>query len=812
MQTNTSNVLRGLFCLGAFLLLTATSLRAQSNKVSGTVSGANRKGMPGVTVVVKGANKGTSTDQAGAYSIDVAPGNSLVFSFVGYEPQEVAVNGQTTLNVTLTETTARLDEVIVTAENRSVSAQRVPITMDLVTGKTLLRQGVTDVVQLQNLAPGLNIVQNTVFNQINIRGIGSNDGSAELSDQAVTVGIDGEYINRPVALNAAMFDLDRVEVLKGPQGTLYGRNSSAGAINIIARKPTQTKEADLSATYGNYNTLKLQGAVNLPLGKIAAIRVAGLLSRHDGYRDGGPAGRIDNGNYWATRVGFSLNPSSALSVYIAGEYNQTDQLSPSQYGVALTNVESVRGKAPADYQTTLPNDFNVATAGFLKIDQGAVRTKVAYDFGKALLSYTGGYRVVSLNSYQPLNGFLPETFSFDNNLDYQTQSHELRINGESEKFVWQAGLFYGNERQDVARGLFLPGSAGAFGGKAPYLSFFLRDIISTTTAVFAQATYNFTEKFSLTAGLRNTTDDKTRTGADIASAPFAPRATVFTYPNRPTSTTQTGMRALTGVPNEGNWNQTTWLVGMDYKIDNNRMLFAKVSTGYKAGGFDNIGNYDPENLTAVEIGTKNKFAANRLRLNASAFFYDYSNQQVSVFISTAVGNAIQNAGSTQVTGVELDGEFAATKKDRFRFTVNYLDASFGDFSTVRNRVGGTAEVVNLKGNTPIQAPKWTLVGGYNHDFALGKGTLTAGIQTLFKSDYYMTPFNFVMDKQVAYTKTDLNVTYSANSGKWDLGVFAQNLEDNRILAYSGFTGATVNIYNWIFGAPRTVGIQANVRF
>ena len=127
-------------------------------------------------------------------------------------------------------------------------------------------------------------------------------------------------------------------------------------------------------------------------------------------------------------------------------------------------------------------------------------------------------------------------------------------------------------------------------------------------------------------------------------------------------------------------------------------------------------------------------------------------------------------------------------------------------------MGGDAQVVNLKGKTPIQSPKWTLVGGYSHDFSLGNGTLTAGIQTLFKSDYYLSPFNFAMDKQGAYSKTDINLTYAAKTGKWDVGVFAQNLEDNRILTYAAFTGGTINLYNWIFGTPRTYGIQANVRF
>lgn len=802
-----------LFFTTLLTLLCVTTTFAQT--ISGKITDTKNEPLVGASVLVKGTNNGTVTNTEGAFSLNnVAKGSTLVVSFVGYTNKEVSADGS--LNISLEDGDA-LGELIVTAENRSVSAQTVPITLELVTGKAIQRQGATDLMQLQNLAPGLNIVQNTVFNQINIRGVGSNDGAAEMSDQAVTIGMDGEYLNRPVALNASLFDLDRVEVLKGPQGTLYGRNATAGAVNIIAKKPTMEKtEVDLGTSYGNYNTIKANAAANLPLGKIAAIRVAGMLSKHDGYRESkapGLAGRFDNGNVWATRLGLSINPTKAFSIYIAGEYSKTDQQAPSQYGVDVSKADTtLKGQVPSKWTTTLPKDYNVATAGFVKINQGAIRSRIAYDFGAAKITYTGGYRDVDMSGYQPLNGFVPETFSFDNQLKYQTQSHELRLNGESNKFIWQAGGFYGNEDQDVERGLVLPGAAGAFGGKVPYLNFFKFDVNSKTTALFAQATYNVTEKFGITAGLRNTSDKKSRDGATLTRAPFGPPGTpaYFITPTRtPPTLTSAGMTATS---KSANWNKTTWMVNLDYKIDATKMLFAKVSTGYKAGGFDNYGAYEPEDLTAIEIGSKNKFMDNKLRLNASLFNYNYNKQQVSVFINTTVGGAIQNAANTKVTGLELDGELLATKNDRLRVTINFLKAEFGDFPTTINKVGADAQVVNLKGNTPIQAPKWTMIGGYDHTFELGSGSLNVGIQTMFKSEYYLAAYNFAMDKQKAFTKTDLNITYSTKGGNWDIGAFAQNLEDTRIINFSGFTGGTINLYNWVFGSPRLMGLQVNYHF
>lgn len=795
-----------LFTIFVALLCTRATF---AQTLLGKISDANGSPLVGASVLVKGTSNGIITDANGAFTLNnVAKGSTLVVSFVGYNNKEVPADGN--LDISLEEGDA-LGEVLVTAENRSVSAQTVPITLELITGKAIQKQGATDLLQLQNLAPGLNIVTNTIFNQINIRGIGSNDGAAELSDQAVTIGIDGEYLNRPIALNAALFDLDRIEVLKGPQGTLYGRNATAGAVNIIAKKPTNRTEIDLGANYGNYNTIKLNGAVNLPLGNIAAFRVAGMLSKHDGYRDGGSlVGRVDNGNVWATRVGLSINPSKAFSIYIAGEYNKTDQQAPSQYGVNVLNADStLKGQIPKKWTTTLPNDFPVASAGFVKINQGAIRGRMAYDFGAVRITYTGGYRDVALTGYQPLNGFVPETFSFDNTLNYQTQSHELRLNGEGTKFIWQAGVFYGNEDQQVGRGLVLPSAKGAFGGKVPYLNFSLLDVNSKTTAVFAQATYKLTDKLGLTAGLRNTSDEKTRGGAQLTRAPFGPPGTpAYFYPTPP-KLTDNGMTPLSG---NGKWNKTTWMVNMDYQVDNSKMLFAKVSTGYKSGGFDSYGTYNPEDLTAIEVGTKNKFMDNRLRLNASLFNYNYKNQQVSVFINTTIGGAIQNSATTQVFGLEIDGDLAATKNDRLKWAINYLKAEFGAFPTTVNKVSVGSEVIDLKGNTPIQAPKWTLIGGYDHTFDLGAGGLNIGIQTMFKSDYYLTPFNLAMDKQKAFTKTDLNISYTGAGSKWDIGAYIQNLEDNRIITYSSFNGSNINIYNWAFGSPRLFGIQANYHF
>jgi len=799
--------------LCAVCILFCVSAQSQET-IKGKVLDENSEPLLGTSIVVKGTNNGTTTDFDGNFILNnVASGSTIIVSYVGYIRKELPA--QDGMVVSMEVDANSLKEVIVSAENRNVSAQKVPISMDLVSGVKLQDLGIADLKQLQNLTPSLAFNQNTFFTQVFIRGVGSDVGAAELQDQAATLSIDGEFINRPVALNAALFDIERIEVLKGPQGTLYGRNATAGAINILAAKPKlNITDGNVSAQYGNYNSSKLNAAVNLPVGKKAAIRVAAMSDSHDGYRESnadpavGLNGDFDNGNVWGARLGFLVKPNENLKIYVAGEYNKTDQQAISQYGV---QPDSNEGQPPTNFKTDLPDDFDLATAGSMEIDQAAIRGRISYDFGGVLATYTGGYRNVDLTAYQPLNGFVPETFSFDNSLKYDTQSHEFRLNGESEGFIWQTGLFYGNEDQDAARGLILPVASGAFGGEVPYLNFFDIDVNSQTTGIFGQATLSLSETLAFTGGLRYTKDKKSSDGFNIQQGPFGPPGTpAYFYPNPP----QQGDAGTGQIPGagDGSWNQVTYLANLEYSPTEDNLFFAKVSTGYKSGGFTVRGEFDAENLTAYEIGTKNYLADRRLRLNGSIFAYNYTDQQVSVFINTEVGADIENAGESNYFGVEVEGDYMLSPKDKFSFNLNYLNAEFKELTTLVNTVGADAIVADLAGNKPAQTPTWTIVGGYNHKFDVGKGTLDLGISSMFKSDYFLQVFNFEMDRQEAYTKTDLNLTYRSPNNKWEIGAFVNNLEDNRIINYASFNGGTINIYNWNFGAPRLIGLRTNFNF
>lgn len=795
-------------------------------QITGTIVDESGTGLVGANVVEQGTTNGTITDIDGNFSLDVSEGVILEISYTGYTPQELAAAQN--MRIVLLEGVG-LGEIIVTAENRNVSAQKVPITMDIVSGKQLTSLGVTDLKQLQALTPSLSIVQNESFTPIFIRGIGTQE-TGVLTDQSVTLNIDGEFISRPVALNTTLFDLARIEVLKGPQGTLYGRNSTAGSINIITTKPQlEHLGGNVQVNYGNYNTLKLNAAVNAPLGKKAAVRAAFMSDSHDGYRQsngdpemGGYTGELDDGNAWGARLGFLTEPTDKLSIYIAGEISKVDQFAVSQYGISSDPSEpaydpglaAFEGQQPIDFETDLPEDFDVATPGSQVIDQFALRANISYDITDNLkFTYRGGYRDISMQTYQGLNGWVPESFSFERNRDFESQSHEFRLNGESDKFLWQAGVFRGGDISNANGGLifafarFL--SAPAF-DKVPYGFYNNFDTDVSTTGVFGQATYNFTDKFSFTGGLRYTNDAKTQTGYSY-DGPFGPPGTpVYFYPNGPADGDDGTFDVVGG---DETWSQVTWLANFEYKPNKNTMHFAKISTGYKSGGFTIGGPYDAENLTAFEIGTKNRISQ-KFRLNASAFYFAYSDQQIPVFIDIENGFDVTNAGESRIFGIEIEGDYAVSKNGRLNFNLNYLNAELTDFTTEVNLVNGDGIAKDLSGNKPAQAPEWVITLGYAHDFPLGSSgsNLNVGFNTMFKSDYYLTPFNNRMDIQEAYTRTDVFINVTTAKGKLDLGVYVNNLEDTRILTYASFLGNPINIYNWTFGAPRLIGARAAFRF
>jgi len=775
-----------------------------------------------------------------------------------------------------------LEEIVVTAQNRVENVQTVPIAINVVSAQKIADSGFTSLNDIQKVAPAVQIINDEGDLRVTIRGVGSQDNN-ETDDTSVVLNIDGEYINRGVVLGASMFDLERIEVLRGPQGTLEGRNSTGGAVNIITRKPGDKFAVDATVDYGNYGTVKVNGGVDLPLGTIGGIRFAGLYTDHSAYdshpanvnflNPSGPpltpASKSNSEKNAAGRVSLRLQPLDALTVNLAYEKSNRDYVNLEADTVDLTAPANAPGvgcttpgyiNAAPQYATLATNPFFAcvpANTHFLaakdrnapyaqpwfgpgssKLDSDAVRARIEYVISPAAtLTYVGGYR----SSSNPGAEGLPVNY-YSNGLqnDIKTQSHELRVNGEAGPLLYQAGVFHFQERLDESIGfgieipIFPPAGAPFFA--QGWLSYFTRNQLSQSNSAFGQVDLKMSDNFHAIAGVRYTEDTRS---AIYGAAPFPD----FAGPdlNQPLNLSQFYGPAFSPKYERSTDVRTTWLADVDYTPGKNTLVYAKVSTGFKAGGFDQVGTFKPESNTAYEVGIKQNFGASAQNyLNFSAFRYNYTDLQVSALLNIAVGGQTFNAGQATIEGLELEGGFKLTQDDALTMTVNYLDAKFNEFlgtldiacaapagSTGCSPGGGFNNSVgnlnpagipivqpNFAGNTPANSPRIVTTFGYDHTFHLGNGgTVKAGLFERYKSSYYTDFYNYNDSKQIAYQQTDLNVEYKTPKGHFSVQGYVSNLEDYRPLINAYFISAGPdNIYNFWYGQPRLYGVRLSVKY
>jgi len=735
-----------------------------------------------------------------------------------------------------------VEEIVVTAQKRAESVQDVPIAMTAFSSKEIANAGVTDFTGLKRLAPDVQITNDTVLTRVTLRGVGTNSND-ETQDQSIGINIDGEYLNRPTALNASLFDLERIEVLRGPQGTLYGRTATGGAISFITRKPGDELTGNASLTYGDYDQVIAEAGLTVPVSDILSFRIAGMYAENEGFSyHPGLNDRSGDQGVTSGRLGMLLTPTDQLEIYLAAELVDVSQTSPGQAWVNL-NAPGSRADEPVPGTCSSPGwvevaplvegvqcipqgtsylsmidrddyDAPITGIGFEDNESTVFRGRVNYDFGPMTFTYLGGYRESKLQADVALS----PAFTFKNfQIDIETQSHEFRLNGETDNgIIWQGGAFLFYEKQEVVRGLFSP----FIGPNGSYITFFSRPFVDTDSwAVFGQADFPISDRFTLVVGGRYTDDER--------SAQFDNYGFVFN--SGPINVVESGATPILTIFPEAQADEFTWLLGLNYTPTDETLIYAKASTGFKPGGFDSVGAYDPETVEAFEVGTKNTFDG-RYTVNGSAFFYDYTDLQVGVLLDSTVGNQVFNAAAATIWGVEGQFEALVTDNDRLTFTVNYLNGEYDDFPASLpvqclggcplNGVGdldpGTPGVQqpSLSGNTPPRTPEWIATLGWEHIFDLPNGAaLTFDARSRYNDGYFTTPFNWNDDRQKSFTQTDVSLEYVPADAWWSVQLFARNLEDKRELTYAAFTSAGPDdIYNWQFGAPRTYGVRLAVDF
>jgi iron complex outermembrane receptor protein len=715
-----------------------------------------------------------------------------------------AVHAQTAQDVQPAPAVASLPEVVVTANKRPEQLQRTAQSVTVLTAAALETAGAVTVLDLSKIAPDLNFSQRGASTLIEIRGVSSR-GYDERSDPAISVALDGVFLQRSTTLDAAMFDVDRVEVLRGPQGVLYGRDATGGAINVFSAKPTNTYESTASLQLGNYDAVRAEVMTNAPITDTLAVRIAAFHDEHEGYTNNGPAGRGDDGNLTGARISFKWKPTSQLTTNLLVEDTRQTGTGPVRLGVPIDF--SPQGYIIDQSSSSLiksRSDWTLDKRGTINASSIAGRWSATYDLNWASLSYTGGYAHSNVFRDEDYDGTDSPTYGFPQGSVLDTQTHEVRLTSEgNSKFSYQLGGLYFQEHEELNAAF-----SSVFEPGGPYLPEYTYDYYSQpqfgvdtqSEAAFVQVGYQITESIKADAGIRYTQDHKTELGQEGDFGYSATDAVLHS------SFTPENLKA--------NSSKATYHLGVEDQFTSTNLVYAKYDTGYKGGGFTEVNAYGPETISSYEVGSKNRFFGNKLQLNLSAFDYDYRNQQVQEFYD---GQYVTiNAGASKIYGVEAESLAAFTPVDRANLSVSWLHARFTNFIyntpwEPANYGPPANQNVQLAGKTPVQSPTWTVNFGLEHDFHISTGKITTRFQTQFESMYHLSVLNLAGDEQPSFTKSDIIVTYTPISERYSLQLFVRNLENDRTLTEAEPNGYTNNWF-YQFAAPLTYGVRVGAKF
>lgn len=706
-------------------------------------------------------------------------------------------------------------DIVVTAQRRDENLQKSALAVSVLSGDALTQSGVSQAQDLSKLVPSLKLSSaGGGGTQVTIRGIGSFAGNP-FAEPGVAINLDGVYLPRSSGPNGLYYDLERVEVLKGPQGTLYGRNATAGAVNIIVRQPKDEFELRANLEAGNYGKMRGELAINVPIEGVGGFRVAGVILRQDGYFKNGYADDDTN----AFRAQFKFDQGGPFTLLLSGDYaHQGGKGSGAVIALSETGFVSSDPRLGASRDGSnviLQNVSNAITSGanpnllprftedgFIDVTNWGVSATANYDFGGAALTVIPAYRrnethYLHFNAGFPVNS---DEYSKATSLEARLSSTD-----KGAPLQWLLGGFYFNE--DLNFNL-RPFQGVAYGVTLPVLN-------TRSYAAFGQLTYALTDALRLTGGLRYTDEKKTMDGQlGFQNPAFGPGFPVTFLP-------LTGRVSASSV---------TWKGGLEFDVSPASLLYASASTGFKAGGFfasQAPNTSKPEKLTAFTLGTKNRFLGNTLQLNAEAFYWKYKDKQVTHIgpIQPFGFNLItENAGRAEVYGAEADLIWQPTRNDRLSVNAQYLHSRYNDFIYSQTTLTGppqtacavspltpTSVTVNCTGRELPRAPKWTVNLSYLHTFEIGAGNLDAMVGTRLESRSVMGEEYLPGQYQKGYMLSNASLTWRGTDDRYTVSVYVDNIEDEVVKA-SSFVQPVVGLPLVTLAAPRTYGVRLGFKF
>jgi iron complex outermembrane receptor protein len=715
-----------------------------------------------------------------------------------------------------------VEEIIVTAQKRDESAQDVPIAITALGSEQLKSAGVTSTLDLKAAVPALNITTGTGgIGLPRIRGIGAT-GQGPGIENPVAVYVDGVYYGASFGILQNFFDTDQVTVLKGPQGTLFGRNATGGLIQMSTLGPDFDWNGKAEIGYGNYDTVHSAAYVSGGLTDTVAISLSGQYdNQQDGYGKNLFTGNdIQTSRSWAGRAKLLWKPSELTKVTLSGDFNGRNAAAPA-FRNFTTNalgqnvpaqIEALGGDPHRDILADVdPNMTTRAWGTSLTVEQ---------DLGGVSFKSITAYRHSEFNYNFDPDGTTVKRIVVDNHLYDKQFTQEINLVSEGDgPFKWVLGGFYmhGNAGNDGSRttGLFTFGNNG-------YVDDY-NSIKLDSYAGFAEGTYSFGESTHLIAGIRYTSDKRNLSAYDVSLNGNVPPA---------------GLTTTSDTVNEGKtFSKVTWRLSLDHRFSPELLAYASYNRGFRSGTFitqsDPIVLLQPEIVDAYELGLKSDLFGRRVRFNVSGYFYDEKNIQVMQVISGA--QTVYNADGAHIYGIDADLTWRVTNDFRLFGGFNWTHARYTDFDTAvittpyplptgftipvgqtclgtngspYAQLGGNCLLIgDASGNRLQNTPTFTASVGGAYDLRTGIGKFTLAGNFYHNSGFVGSPDERV--KQKSYETLDASLTWRPASENLFVRLWGKNLTDT---FYWSQIGATNSGDNGTYAAPRTYGVTAGFEF
>lgn len=724
-----------------------------------------------------------------------------------------------------------LEEIVVTAQKREQSVQDVGIAITALSGEQMDALGYTNAQQVTAMAPGVSTIQpNGEANYaIGIRGVANSDFTTNV-ESPVAIYLDEVYISQMSGSGFMLFDMERVEILKGPQGTLYGRNATGGLAHFLTRKPSNELDGYVKLSLGDNEQIKAEGAVGGALSDTVMARVSFSHHENDGYVTnvfpGSGSDKLNNADDQAWRIQLLYEPNEDVSLLLNYRGSQQDirtgffeHVTTTADGVLQggSTFNPVLGYTEVDANTD-PFRGSFDRPGYNDLETEGFSATLKWQFDSVSLTAISDYSTVERSYIEDSDASPARVFNFFLNTDAEQLSQEIRLESTGDKLKWVAGIYYLDldisDNNGIVTDAFIeaPPEAGGFGITTPFDAGVFNPYTSELESIsaFGQVEYAFSDVLSGIVGLRVINDQKD----------YQFRALVADFPNFENRDYLAGLEEIANVVElftgsasyvgSRDDTETAFKLQLDYKPDADSLYYFSYNRGVKSGGFnavifpftdptlnydDNTLSYAPEQLDAFEVGFKKTFADGQIRFNGSAYYYDYNDYQAFEIIG--VDTITRNADADS-KGLEL--ELLATAAEGLDIVLGYA------FNDIDVTLASGVET------TSVQSPEHTFNALVRYAMSVGEGELAFQADMEYRDEHFFSLAGIEPVREDGYTVSNASITYSGAEDKWSVSAYVNNLTDEEYLVQTFELGAFLGMTEQYYGRPRWWGASFRYNF